>query len=291
MSVTPEPVAAERVATDNRAPFTFASAINAYVEQHQSIHPKDERWHPSAIWGCGRQAIYSYRGIPETNPRDYKSKRTLWLGTQIHEWLQAAVAEHPEILECYSEVHIDIPELNIVGDADVLYRTSAGWELGEVKSIGTFALKNAQRTGLPKDDHRKQAMTYLYALRKYGSVAKKDCDKHPANFLAPGVEESTCPVVPPLGGDLPRICFAYIEKDNLQPHEEFVRWQPSMEQEIREKVEYLSTYANDTNSLPPRLPFAGKNMDTRDWRCRYCPWADRCWGADPDEIEPEASVW
>jgi hypothetical protein len=263
--------------------FTVTDAVNRYVESRQSLREPDGKWHPSSIFGCPREAVYSYRSTPETNPRDYRSKRTLWLGTQIHEIVQPAIAEHPEILECYTEVHIDIPELNIVGDADVLYRTVAGWELGEIKSIGTFALKNAQRpgAGLPKDDHRKQAMTYLYALREYGSVVKEDCTKHPDG----------CPVVPPLGYALERFCFAYVAKDDLTPHEEFVRWHPDMEREIREKVEYLSTYANDPNSLPPRMPFTGKNMDAKDWRCKYCPFMDRCWKVDEDEIEPSADTW
>lgn len=263
--------------------FTMTDAINRYVEDRQSIREPDAKWHPSGIFGCLRQTVYQYRGTPETNPRDHKSKRTLWLGTQIHEWLQDAVRSHPEIIEAYTEVHIDISDLNIVGDADVVYRTDRGWELGEVKSIGTFALKAAQRpdAGLPKDDHRKQAMTYMYALRTLGSVAKPDCQKHPGG----------CPVLEPLGDALNRICFAYVEKDSLQPNEVYLDWDEGFVPELVDLVEQLSAYANDANSLPPRLPFGGKNMDTRDWRCKYCPFADRCWQVDPKEVPVEESVW
>lgn len=261
--------------------FAFTAAINEYVAARQSIREPDQKFHPSAIFGCPRQAIYAYRGTSESNPRDFKSQRTLWLGTQIHEWLQDAIASHPDVLESYSEVHIDIPELNIVGDADVLYRTAAGWELGEVKSIGAFALKYAKE--LPKPDHKQQAMTYLYALRQYGSVAKKDCKKH--RF------PSRCPVVSPLGDELSRICFAYIGKDDLGPNEHYVDWEPAFEQELKDKVEYLSSYANDISSLPPRLPFTGKQMDTKDWRCKYCPFMDLCYRRDPDQIDPSEDVW
>ena len=270
--------------------FTFADAINAYVGKRQSIHPPDAKWHPSAIFGCSRQAIYAYRDTPETNPRDSKSQRTMWLGTQIHTWLQAAVTEHPEILEAYSEVHIDAPELNIVGDADVLYRTAAGWELGEVKSIGAMALKYAKE--LPKEDHKWQALTYLWALRTHGSVLKENCSKHPPIVSrAPHngkVQVSTCPKIAPLGDQLRRVCFAYIDKDDLGPHEAFVQWKPAYEAVIREKIEYLSAYANDPNSLPPRLPLV---KGVKPWNCNYCPFKDQCWQVDPKEVEPEASIW
>lgn len=270
--------------------FAFTAAINEYVAARQSIREPDQKFHPSAIFGCPRQAIYAYRGTPESNPRDFKSQRTLWLGTQIHEWLQDAIASHPDVLESYSEVHIDIPELNIVGDADALYRTADGWELGEIKSISGMALKFAKAGDLPKDDHKGQAAAYLYALREYGSVAKLGCDKH-RRVDEDDVEVSDCPVIPPLGDELQTIRFGYIGKDDLGPNEFFVQWHPSMEQELRDRVEMLSGYANDPSSLPPRLPFVGKKMDTKDWRCRFCPFLDLCWQRDPAEVSPEDDVW
>lgn len=276
--------------------FTVTDAVNRYVESRQSVREPDGKFHPSALYGCLRQAVYQYRGTPETNPRDDRSKRTLWLGTQYHEWVQAAIAEHPEIVESYAEVHIDVPELNIVGDADIVYRTAeAGWELGEVKSIGTFALK-AAGNDLPKPDHEGQALTYLYALRTHGSVAKQNCEKHPPRHHTIGLDgeigvENTCPVLPPFGDTLSRICFAYVAKDNLTPHEFFVKWTPKAERLIHQKIEDLSAYVNDGNSLPPRLPFGGKKMDRKNLLCNYCPFSDRCWQDDPDEVPPEASVW
>lgn len=261
--------------------FTFSQAINGYVARRESVREPDGKWHPSSLYGCPRQVIYGLRGTPETNPRDDRSKRTLWLGSRIHEWVQEAVEEHPEVLEAYSEVHIDIPDLNIVGDADVLYRTADGWELGEVKSIGAMALKFAKSGDLPKEDHKGQALTYMFGLREYGSVAKDGCEKHPDG----------CPVIPPLGDALGTVRFGYFGKDALDPNEFFVNWTPAVEQEIRDKVEMLSGYANDPASLPPRLPFVGKKMDTKDWRCRYCVWAELCWRKDPDEIDPAEDVW
>jgi hypothetical protein len=260
--------------------FTFTDAVDRYVQARESVREPDGKWHPSALYGCPRQVIYEHRGTTPSNPRNNKSKRTLWLGSRYHEWVQAALLEHPDILEAHVEVHIDVPDLNIVGDADVLYRTEAGWELGEIKSIGAFALKFAKE--LPKEDHRGQAETYWWALREYGSVAKPDCEKHP----------DACPVLPPLGDELERICFAYVGKDDLTPHESFVRPNPAkVEKDIREKIEQLSAYANDPSSLPPRLPFTGKKMDTKDWRCGYCPFLDLCWKQDPAEVDPEEDVW
>lgn len=269
--------------------FSVTAALDQYVEAHASIHEPDGHLHPSALFGCDRKTVYEMRSTPETNPRDARSKRTLFVGTKWHEIVQAALLEgiaprvaaellaeiRANVDECYIEVPIEVPELNIAGHADALVRIGDQWELIEIKSISSMGFNY----GIPKPEHIMQAATYMMGIRDHGAT----------------VTRIGLPlVISPLGDKLDRIRMVYVSKDDLRIHEEFVEWSAQREQEIRDRATTVAEYIADPLSLPPRMPF-GKPTKTnptgRYWLCGYCPFLDKCYDHDPDEVLPDPDVW
>lgn len=258
--------------------FTVAGALDAYVQANASIREPDQKWHPSSIFSCARKAIYEYRGEEQSNPKDARSGRVLFVGTQWHEIVQAAVNAHGEVDEVYTEVPIDLPDLNIVGHADQLVRIGDRWELLEFKSISSRGFSYLK--GQPKPEHVEQAMVYLYAIRTAGAPDHNGwvMDEHGNSNI------------PPLGDALDRVRFVYISKDDLRIAEFTVHFTPEMEQSMRDRIALLNVYAEDPLSLPPRLPL--EKGGKKNWLCAgYCEFRDRCWNVDAKEVPPDPDIY
>ena len=65
--------------------FSVVDALDRYVASLEETREPDGTWHPSAIFGCGRQAMYAQLSTPESNPRSARSSRTLRVGHLFHE--------------------------------------------------------------------------------------------------------------------------------------------------------------------------------------------------------------
>lgn len=234
------------------------------------------------MFGCARKAIYELRGVPHSDPRTARSRRILFVGSRWHEIVQAAV-EGADLDEVYTEVRIDIPELNITGHADQLVRRGDHWEMEEYKSISSRGFTFLK--GAPKPEHVEQAMIYLWALRTKGTYVNDD-EAHGRVFRNENEtlrREAGQPAIdrfiPPLGDALDRIRFVYISKDDLRTDEFIVHWEPEMEQRIRERVAQLDTFRFDDAALPERLPL--EKGGRKNWLCRdYCEFRTKCWDVD-----------
>jgi len=152
----------------------------------------DGKLHPSAISGCERNAIYSSRGEPVSNPRDVRFTRIMGNGTDYHIKLQAYLkATMPGII-----LEPAVRWGPITGHGDALlpvapdgdeaweYDLHGDWyELQEYKSISpngkryiagtkTRTLKSGEvklgREAAPKDEHVLQTRIYHYGLTKMG---------------------------------------------------------------------------------------------------------------------------
>lgn len=277
--------------------FSVRAALDRYVAEKSPPRPPDGKYHPSGMFSCARKTIYELRGTQETDPRDERSHRVLFVGSRWHEIVQAAVESHGGADEVYTEVPVDVPELNITGHADQLVRLGDRWELQEFKSISSRGFSFLK--GAAKPEHVEQASVYLWGLRNRGaSVPNRNTpggyhlhppstDRIPNTSGGCSCGKFAYSEIPPLGDKLDRIRFVYISKDDLRIEELLVFWTPDMERQIKERIAYLDKYRNDPVglSLPPRLPVDAKGK--RNWLCNYCPFATRCWDVDPAELPLE----
>lgn len=249
--------------------FSVAAALDAFVASEKEPRPPDGFWHPSSVSGCRRKAVYEMRGVERTNPETPMQTRNFYVGHTWHAKFQAAVAASPDVADVFTEVRVTLPDLNTTGAADQVVIFSDGdAELEEFKTIKEWGYKKL--TG-PKDDHLQQVKPYMLGLRLFG-----------------GTDENG-KVLAPLGDRLKRVRFVYIEKQVLDTKEFVVEWDPAWEDEYRSLIADLDSYIADPNSLPPRMPSGTKGKP--HWMCSWgwgvCPFFDRCYQEDPDEVAPE----
>jgi len=252
--------------------FSVTEALDRWVLANDDPHPYDGKWHPSAIWGCTRKAVYEIRATPESDPRPPQNRRVLFIGRQFHHFVQSAILDDPQVAECWVEVEVYDDDLNIIGKADALrHMVDDSWEMDEIKSISQNGMNYAKkRNSLPKEDHLGQGKTYADLLRRHGSPAQG---------------------ILPLGNKLKSIRFTYLAKEDLDTEEIVVDLDPEQDQQkIAERIADLEVYRADPASLPPRLPMSGgKKSWMCEWRSGKCQFFTRCWEQDPDEIEPQGA--
>lgn len=235
--------------------FSVTDAVDRYVASQEKPRVPDGTWHPSAIFGCLRQATYAARSTPESDPKQPRDKRVLRIGHIFHEFVQEAIAKYPGVT-AYCELDIAIPVLKVTGSLDVLVEFEDGrYELIELKTINSKAFAYHD---LPKEDHVKQVSAYMMALREVGAADQ---------FISP------------LHDDLQRARIVYISKDDLRIEEFTVIHSESREVEIAERIAVLESH-RAAGTLPDRLPDTVDSKTGKprhDWRCGYCVWATTCW--------------
>lgn len=263
-------------------------ALDGYVEALEEERLPDGHWHPSSLFGCARRAVYDFIGA-EKAPLTKKSKRIFRMGHIIHELIQTALQRSPKIVRFYPEVSVSDPELNTKGHADGLALLDDGtWVVCEFKSISGFGFKALKG---PKDDHLKQAKTYVRSLRKFGGHVRVTPEWLEANY-SDDLEldtdaEGMMVVIPPLGA-LTKIGFAYLSKDSLDILEYEEVFTDADDAWLVEYLERLSLHVFE-GTLPRRLVNitpTGRVSKTRAWECNWCPFAERCWNPrEPEGVE------
>jgi hypothetical protein len=254
--------------------FSVSAALDAYILAIEADRPFDGMWHPSAISGCQRKAIYGIRQVEPDYPTTEGQRRIFRIGHVWHEFFQAALSNYPGIKSFHPEVKVLDEELGITGASDgVSIFEDDTAEMIEVKTVKEWALNKLKKDGAePYPEHLKQTKPYFVLLRAFG-----------------GVDENGV-TVPPLGDRLKRVRFIYINKQTLEIKEFTVDWDPAWEQEVRELIAQLDSYRADPISLPPRLPL--EKGGRKHWLCEsYCEFRDRCWNQDPKEIPPDPDVY
>jgi len=222
-----------------------ADLLDKFLADTEVAREPDGKWHPSSLYLCDRQAVYSVRGVEQSNPPDAMSLRRFRIGHVLHELLQEAIGKAGTLTP---EVLVDMPDLNITGHADGIFVDDDGdvWVL-EIKS--TRALGKIKKGGA-QEHHVKQAATYAVAFRRtYGELLKG-------------------------------IIMLYFEKNDALTEEIEIAYDPEWEVALKRKIEHLEQYRLDPDSLPPRLPLVKGKVQ---WPCNYCSWKDKCWGEDPAE--------
>lgn len=208
-----------------------------------------DEWHPSGLFGCERQAVYSYTDAPETDERQVRNVRIMDRGTEIHEEIQEWVlAKHPgflpEVKVEYMGVHGSCDGLLPVGeglpDGDPeMSALATVYELQEYKSESPFARKF--RKNQPKEDHVNQARTYYECLTLMG-------------YLLDGIR------------------IVYVDRDDWSVQEyEVEPWTPAEAKlYLWGKIASLNEHVA-AETLPDRMP-------DDFWLCRYCPYYTLCKG-------------
>ena len=120
----------------------------------------DETYHPSYIGYCPRQFVL-------TKSRIIKPSQTLkgifYLGKWGHVLMQSLVED---VCEIEKKIRIDIPDSNlyITGSIDAIDKDNIVYDF-KTKSTIKYMTSNV------KDEHKIQAMTYMYAIKgKRGSI-------------------------------------------------------------------------------------------------------------------------
>lgn len=239
--------------------FSVVDALDQHVASLETPREPDGTWHPSQIFGCPRKAIYEQRGTEPSDPLDDRTKRVFRVGHMFHEFVQDAVNAHPDIVESYSEVGIEVPPLNLSGHLDGVVRLRTGnWEVLEFKTISS---RGFSYSDLPKPEHINQVSVYLLALRNHGATVDGAL------------------IIPALGDLLSRARIIYISKDDLRVEEFPILWSPAKEREIVARVQELQA-AQQSGTLPTRLvPTVDRKTgkSKRAWQCGYCPFRTLCW--------------
>lgn len=221
--------------------------ISARDAERQEERGSDAgEWHPSGLFGCERQAVYSYTGEPVSDQKDIRSIRIMDRGTQMHEEVQAALVTHYPGTLC--EVKVDFG--GVKGSCDALVPESDGfdnkelgyqtvYELQELKSISP----NGKRwlKGDPKPDHAEQARTYYWALERMG-------------YLLSGI-----------------IRIVYMDRDDYSTLEfEIEPWDVDEVAKFEAKLAKLDNHVFE-GTLPER-------MSDDYWLCKYCEYFTTCKG-------------
>lgn len=268
---------------------SVAETLDAHVADLEEERLPDGQWHPSSLFGCERRAVYDFLGT-EKEPLDARTKRVFRMGHIFHELLQdglTAAVERGDLKAFYPEVKIVDPVRGLKGHADGLaLENDDTWTVLEFKSIKSTGFKYG---GLPKDDHRKQVAAYVSTLRRYGGTWKLP-DRIPTwlesqLFASMGGDVVTSDdgqdqylVIPPLG-DLARVRFAYVSKDDLEIKEFEQTHSEQKEQWLDEYLAGLRAHV-DAGTLPDRLiryTETGNVSKQRHYLCGYCPFAKTCW--------------
>jgi len=244
--------------------------IETYLDEYL-FATDDERlpdgyWHPSSMFQCDRQAAYNQRGTERTDPKGVGDHRPLVMGKLLHTLMQSAVshqAESENIAAAWHEVKVVIPPLRVKGSADSLLRMADGtYELEEFKSTKLAAVKFAKGGFQPKDEHVKQALTYVYGIR-YFTWYTEHTDAEGDTIRVPH---------DPLGAKLTTARLTYITKDDMGIKEYLYAITPEWEEWFLGYMKKL--HESEGGVLPARLP-------EKTWLCKgYCEWRTRCWGVD-----------
>jgi hypothetical protein len=134
-----------------------------YLErQRLDPHPPDGFFHPSAMSGCARNAVYSL-ATEETDPSNERSLRIMGRGTEMHEEIQELTSRRAaeEGIAYFTEVKFK--KMGVKGSADALLGVDGGLlQLQEYKSINPNGYRYLKEA---KPEHVQQARIYHWALR------------------------------------------------------------------------------------------------------------------------------
>jgi hypothetical protein len=275
--------------------FSVEAALDHYVEKLEEERQPDGYWHPSGLFGCARQAVYGFLGVPKSAP-DRKSKRIFRIGHVTHDFIQRAVGAHPGLVLFLPEVKILDEERKLKGHADGLgFYEDGTAEVFEFKSTRSGALRYGD---LPKDDHRKQVTSYVSVLRRHGGTWKIDPEidlsytgtlQHEQPWEIFTDDEGSARLrIPPLP-ELEHVRIAYLAKDDWEIREFEQKHTDQKEAWLDDYLARLRRHV-DEGTLPMRLP--NKTLDSgrvsptqHHYLCGYCPFAARCWSQDQEGVE------
>lgn len=243
--------------------YDVGQAIDKWVAYLEEPREPDGLWHPSSMWGCTRKAIYEVRGTQKSDPIPAEMKRVFRIGHLLHEFIQDAVRADTDVIESYSEVPVTYDDYGITGHADHLIRTAEGWRLLEFKTINPNGFRYVADG--PKDDHRWQALTYMWVLREAGAVM---CYRGDGNVVD----------LAPLGDSLTRASVFYISKGAGMEHVQHdIEWHPENKEAILDRIHGLND-ANAGLGLPDRL--VAPKGKPRHPLCGYCQYETLCYSEE-----------
>jgi hypothetical protein len=217
--------------------------LTEQMEADSRKQVQETKWRASSIGGCPRYLMYQRKGYDDN--KDAKSLITLFIGTQVHEFLQGFLQKTGLLKSLEEKVRvIDINDAE--GSYDGLLSHPDGEELLEIKTMNVEAY---QRQLL----YRKIYPKYIFQANFY--------------MLALGVKRARFVFVNKNG-----LFTQEFEKEHkgegLNPlwFEQILYADPKIQQAIRDRVIELDSHlVNET--MPERKTVS---------QCSYCPVADRC---------------
>ena len=105
-------------------------AVRKSEEEYQKKE-KTDKLRPHTFGQCLRRQYYFYKGEPETNPKDDRTRRVLYVGTFFHKLIQdLAIAKYPDAL-----IEEPVEDLYISGKADIVHEE----EVVDIKTQHSYA--------------------------------------------------------------------------------------------------------------------------------------------------------
>jgi len=251
---------------------------------------------------CLRQAVFSYYGIPETNPPDAQAQYTFALGNAIEglvgDWLKQMglfVAHHVKFYR---------PDCNLSGEIDFViypYRKADTLIGLECKSFYGNYTKSSCVTGTktttaqPKIEHIMQVAMYLDNISMLEEfrliyIGRDTFDRQEYTIYLQENGESAYPVVVGPGAitteykemTMDRIYSRYQQAmDHIRANKlPAVDYKPEMS--LVEATQAASEMPGGKSKLEK---FKDGEILTLDWQCRYCNHRSLCRGLSRDVIE------
>lgn len=254
---------------------------------------------------CLRASWLHVHGAPDGVPLRPAELHTIYSAESGKEWERYFIQKAKEVgIWVADDVEIFVPEYNLSGKIDAIYRDEETGELyiAEHKShYGYYAKKQIEGTrtieGRPKHSHLMQTALYLWLFKKNGVLDTarllyhaRDDNKH-AEFVIELVEEDgkqhivvTNPIskykwTPPYTVD--DILNRYLELDRHVKDETM----PAPDYELYysdEKAEALFKAGELSKSQWTKHQ---KGERAGDWRCKYCKYVEVCYPKDPATVD------
>lgn len=265
----------------------------------------DRRWDinsPSSAGKCPRAVVYGRLGYDsDSNSVDSRTRRIFDNGTGVHERLQKYMLDC-DIL-AMDEVPVFDDKLQIQGHTDGLLNLTK-FELGvlEIKSINSNSFS---RLVDAKEEHKLQAITYMYCLENRRAWLKSTYDsedelnkyldskeykkfirdhyKHITDGAKFSAEEKfnfklknhqdADKIMWRASRPINKMVFLYENKDNQELKEFTVKYDEEMMNTLIEKYQFINDCVF-TNEIPPRpTECKSKSCGT----CRWCNYTLECW--------------
>lgn len=284
-----------------------SSASVVYLNQH------DEE---VVVGRCLRQQYYDRTGVEGMPADDVTGVMKAMAGNVWSDWLVTRIKEAG--FWYGDEVSFYDTDLNCSGRVDVIVKEEGtNHPIGvEIKTTGLFlsdgVIKHTAKKPLaPKEDHTLQCMVYLYHWMKFG-IKKwvlfymgRDSFEQNEHIIRLVTDPETKTRYPIISNEMGTMDWKHLRLEDI-----IKRWHELADHLKKKTVpprDFEMQFSNDkivkmfhrgeltktnTNKIAKKLQGGPVDSTTPpvltigDWQCRFCAFADTCYGSESSDVDP-----